>query len=256
MSAREIAQAIVAARKSLAKMDAYPDPEPARLQDALAIQDAIVAEYAEPIAGWKIGCTSDAAQEALKTDGPFFGPVIGSRFYASGARVETCPTSLRVIEPEIALHLKADITPRAEPYTRDEVMAAVDTAHPSLEVVDRRLPGGFADGVLWHVADCGLNDALVLGEGVSGIPAHRLPEIEVEARVNGKVISTGVGANALQGAGNALVWIANTFSGLGRTLEAGQIVTTGLVTGIFSAEPGDEIEAVYEDLGQVSVTVL
>lgn len=256
MSAAEIAGAIVSARKSLKKMENYPGAAPADLAEALAIQDAIIAAYDEPVAGWKIGCTSTAAQAALGTDGPFFGPVIGSRFFASGATVETCPDSLRVVEPEIALHLCQAIVPRDTPYTVDEVMAAVDTAHPSLEVIDRRLPGGFEDGVLWHVADCGLNDALVLGECRAGVPVESLPDIRVEARVNGEIISTGVGRNALDGAEEALLWIANAFSRLGRTLEAGQVVTTGLVTGIFAVEPGDEVEAVYDDLGTVSVRVL
>ena len=49
---------------------------------------------------------------------------------------------------------------------------------------------------------------------------------------------------------------ANTFSKLGRKLEAGQVVTTGLVTGIFAAQPGDEVEAIYEGLGSVSVKLL
>ena len=101
-----------------------------------------------------------------------------------------------------------------------------------------------------------MNDALVLGAGTSGVPVERLPEIKVEARVNGTPVSTGVGANALGGAQFALEWIANTFSKLDRTLEAGQVVTTGLVTGIFTAKPGDEIEATYEDLGSISVKVL
>ncbi len=256
MNVDNIAASIVSARRSLTKLAEYPGAAPVNLDEALAIQDAVVTEFDEPVAGWKIGCTSEAAQSALGTDGPFFGPVIGSRFYATGASVETCAQSLRVVEPEIALRLKSDIAPRSEPYTVSEVMAAVDTAHPSLEVIDRRLPGGFEDGVLWHVADCGLNDALVLGPGTLEVPVERLPDIKVEARVNGETISTGVGSNALGGAEQALLWIANTFSTLGRTLEAGQIVTTGLVTSIFAVEPGDEVEAVYEDLGSVSVKVL
>lgn len=256
MTTDTIAAAIVETRKALGKMETYPGPAPENLAEALKIQDAVVRHYGEPVAGWKIGCTSKTAQETLGTDGPFFGPLIGSRFYASGAQVETAATSLRVVEPEIALRLGQDLAPRAEPYSVEEVMAAVDTAHPSLEVIDRRLPGGFADGVLWHVTDCGLSDALVLGPGTAGVSADVLPEIAVEARVNGEVVSTGIGRNALDGPQLALQWIANTFSDLGRTLEAGQTITTGLVTSIFVLKPGDEIEAEYDRLGKVSAKVL
>ena len=256
MTTDTIAAAIVETRKALGKMNAYPGPAPETPSEALAIQDAVVRHFGEPIAGWKIGCTSKAAQETLGTDGPFFGPLIGSRFYASGAQVETAATSLRVVEPEIALRLGKDLPPKSEAYTVEDVMAAVETVHPSLEVIDRRLPGGFADGVLWHVTDCGLSDALVLGPGTAGIGADVLPTIAVEARVNGEVVSTGLGRNALDGPQLALQWIANTFSELGRTLEAGQVVTTGLLTSIFALNPGDEIEAEYEHLGSVSAKVL
>ena len=83
-----------------------------------------------------------------------------------------------------------------------------------------------------------------------------LPEIAVEARVNGEAVSTGFGRNALDGPQLALQWIANTFSELGRTLEAGQVVSTGLLTSIFALNPGDEIEAEYDRLGKVSAKLL
>ncbi len=256
MTIETIAAAIVDTRKALGKMETYPGPAPANLDEALAIQDAVISRFNEPIAGWKIGCTSEAAQATLGTDGPFFGPLIGSRFYASDAVVETAATSLRVVEPEIALRLGQDLPAREEPYSVADVMAAVESIHPSLEVIDRRVPGGFADGVLWHITDCGLSDALVLGPGTTGLSADALPDLAVEARVNGEVVSTGFGRNALGGPQHALQWIANTFSSLGRTLEAGQVITTGLLTDIFVLKPGDEIEAEYEKLGKVSAKVL
>ncbi len=256
MSIEKITASIVKTRNALGKLETYPGEPPADLAEAIAIQDAVVAGLGETVVGWKIGCTSETAQAALGTDGPFFGPVISSRFYASGGTVETASTSLRVVEPEIALRLGKDLPPRDKPYSVNEVVDAVATAHPSLEVIDRRLPGGFEDGVLWHVADCGLNDALILGPGTLEVPSEKLPELAVEARVNGKTISTGFGRNALNGPQHALHWIANTFSALGRTLEAGQVVTTGLVTGIFAVEPGDRVEAIYEDIGGVSARIL
>lgn len=256
MSTDTIAAAIVETRKALGKMETYPGPVPDDLAQALEIQEAVIRHFDEPIAGWKIGCTNKGAQEALGADEPFFGPLISSRFYASGAQVETASTALRVVEPEIAMRLGRDLAPQAQPYSVDQVMAAVETVHPSLEFVDRRLPGGFADGLLWHICDCGLSDALVLGPGTAGVSAEMLPEIAVEARVNGEVVSSGHGRNALDGPHLALQWLANTFSQLGRTLYAGQTISTGLLTSIFVLEPGDEIEAEYDHLGKVRAKAL
>ena len=43
---------------------------------------------------------------------------------------------MRGIEAEVAFRLGRDLPPRAAPYTRAEVMAALATAHPAIEVLE------------------------------------------------------------------------------------------------------------------------
>lgn len=249
------ASAIADTRHHLAKLREYPGEAPKDLDEAIAIQDDVIRTLGETVCGWKIGCTSEVAQKALGADGPFFGPLIQSRRFESGAVVRTGPDALRVIEAEVALTLSRALSPREEAYSLNDVLAAVSHVHASLEIIDRRLPGGLDQGLTWNIADCGVNDAIVLGAGLPPLTPDDFVNLTVDVHVNGAHRTSGTGATALGGAHHALTWLANDFNKRGRTLKAGDTITTGLITEIFMAEPGDEIVANYSSLGTLKVTI-
>lgn len=194
-----------------------PGAAPTTIDEALEIQDAMIACLGDRVAGWKIGCTSAAAQKMLGADGPFFGPIIASRCFDSGATVATAPSALRIVESEVALKLDRSLPPRDTDYDLTEVMSTVGSVHPAIELVNRRAPGGLAEGLTWNIADCGVNDAFVLGPGVTDIGAIDFPGIAASVAVNGQPKSSGTGCNALGGADRALTWLVNDFRKRGRT---------------------------------------
>jgi 2-keto-4-pentenoate hydratase len=203
--------------------------------------------------GWKIGCTSERAQKALKTDGPFPGPVYAERLYKSGTHLETLPENSRTTEPEIAFTLVKDLPLRGKAYSIDEVLAAVASVHPSIEIVNPRCPKGFDDEVEWYIADGALNHALVLGDPVQPLPREAYAGVTVSVSVNGQQKYSGVGANALGGPEKALTWLANDLISKGLHLRAGDVVTTGVITEVFDTNLGDAVEATYDKLGTVKV---
>ena len=92
----------------------------------------------------------------------------------------------------------------------------------------------------------------MLGHAHPPLPAEAYAELMVLARINGRLASHGIGRYALGGAHLALLWLANVLSRRGRSLAAGEVVTTGLATELFAAEPGDTVEAEFEFLGSVA----
>src|SRR6185503_9557920 len=202
--------------------------------------------------GWKIACTSKRAQQALKTDGPFPGRLFLERQFSSGQHVPTEEDNFRVTEPEIVFRIGCTLPPRERPYDTDEVLAAVDAVHPGLEVVNPRLPKGFDDVVGWYIADGALNDAIVIGPPSRPLPRQDYARVEAVAQRNGTQVGTGVGANAPAGPEIVLTWLTNDLSARGLALESGSIVTTGVITEMFSAKPGDEITASFAGIGTVS----
>ena len=253
MSDQPIINALTEARKSGGKMKAYPGPTPASKAAAFAIQTAVRERLGWKHAGWKIGCTSGRAQKALKTDGPFPGPVYAERLYATGAHLETLDENSRVTEPEVAFTMATDLPGRDPPYSVDEVLAAVAAVHPAIEIVNPRCPKGFDDVVEWYIADGGLNHALVLGDGVNPLPRGDYARLTVNVSVNGVQKYSGVGANALGGPELALTWLANDLNAKGLHLRQGDVVTTGVITEVFDTDTGDEVAAAYDRLGTVTV---
>jgi 2-keto-4-pentenoate hydratase len=146
-----------------------------------------------------------------------------------------------------------DLPQRNETWSVDEVLSAVATVHPAIEIVNPRLPKGFNDVVEWYVADGGLSHALVLGPGV--LPPTRTDYAKITNRVsiNGQNKYTGLGANALGGPELALTWLVNDLMAKGLCLRGGDVVTTGVITEVFDTKLGDFVEATYDIIGKVMV---
>jgi len=253
MSQASTIDALRSARLSGEKLASYPGPAPASMAEAFAIQSAVRASIGWTHAGWKIGCTSDRAQKALKTDGPFPGPLYRERMYPAGTHVETLANNSRTTEPEVAFTLARDLPARGEPWSVDEVLEAVATVHPSIEIVNPRLPKGFNDVVEWYVADGGLSHALVLGPGVKPLERSDYARITNRISINGISKYTGIASNALGGPELALTWLANNLVGNGLFLRSGDVVTTGVITDVFETQIGDFVKASYDLIGDVSV---
>lgn len=250
----EIARIIADARTKGAKLADYPGPAPANEHEAFALQCKAARLTGWHQTGWKIGCTSEMAQKMLRTDSPFPGPVYAERTVENGGMVHVSTAALRLVEPEIAFTMARDLPAREREWTCGEVIDAAASVHLSLELVNRRLPGGLEDGNTWNIADGGCNDAFVLGPANTVLPAGSYASLELSVLKNNDVASTGIGANALGGPDIALTWLANYLNANGLMLKAGDVVTTGVVTGLIYVEPGDEIISSCTELGEVSAT--
>jgi 2-keto-4-pentenoate hydratase len=253
MSQTAIITALREARLSGEKLAVYPGPTPSSMAEAFAIQSAVRTTLGWTHAGWKIGCTSEKAQKALRTNGPFPGPVYKERLFPTASHVETLASNSRTTEPEIAFTLARDLPALDKPWSVDEVLEAVATVHPSIEIVNPRLPKGFNDVVEWYVADGGLSHALVLGPGVKPLKRADYARITNRISINGQKKYEGLGANALGGPELALTWLANDLVAKGLFLRGGDVVTTGVITEVFDTSIGDHVEATYDLIGKVSV---
>jgi 2-keto-4-pentenoate hydratase len=250
--AERAAGLLLAARRARRPIETLPDDcRPASLAEGYLAQDAFVALSGGAVAGFKIGATSAKAQTFLGIDAPFAGSVLKDDLHDSPAVLAAGRFSFRLIEPEFAFRLGRDLPPRANGYTTEEVAAAVAELYPAMEVVTSGLQNWRRQGVASLIADNGVNGALVLGPACADWRDFDLPRHEVTLRVNGEVAGTGVGGNALGGPMTALAWLVEHRARRGRGLEAGQVVTTGVVTEFVELDAGDEAVADFGPLGEV-----
>jgi 2-keto-4-pentenoate hydratase len=218
------------------------------------IQSLLERRTAFPLFGWKIAATSKAGQAHIAVDGPMAGRLLRERVRDNGGQVPFDRNHMRVAEAEFAFRMGTNLPPRPVRYQAAEVLAAVATLHPAIEVPDSRYEDFTIVGAAQLIADNACADYFVLGPAAPDIwrsldlAAHR-----VSGRVNDGPAREGAGANVLGDPRDALVWLVNELSHLGITLDAGQVVTTGTCLVPLPVEPGHHVEADFGDLGIVDV---
>src|SRR5471032_2640366 len=115
-----------------------PSHRPRDRREAYAIQGALENHSAGNLFGWKIAATSEAGQRHINVDGPMAGRILPATVIPDGGTASMAGNEMRVAEPEFAFRMRADLPPRPSAYTVREVVDAVDTLHPAIEIPDSR----------------------------------------------------------------------------------------------------------------------
>ena len=251
----ETAEILAAARREGRRLPSLPAPEPLDLAAAYALQDDYTRAMGTARVGWKVGATSQLSQQALGVVEPFAGPLFENNCFAGPVSLKTPEDCMCIIEAEFAFRVGRDLPPRAEAYSREEVLRALDSLHPAIEVVDTRCLQGFDVGVRWLIADGGANLFFVHGPGTTDWRDWDLPAHPVTVEVDGAPKASGRGANAYGDPASVAVWLANHLRERQPGLQAGDWISTGLTTEIFSALPGDVIEADFGPLGRIELEI-
>src|SRR5260370_2938161 len=124
---------------------------------------------------------------------------------------------MRVAEPEFAFRMKADLPPRPSAYTVQEVLDAVGTLHPAIEIPDSIFSDFVSAGAAQIIADNACAHLFVLGAAAtSNWRALDLVEEKPVITLRGRQY-TGHGRNVLGDPRIALAWLANELSQLGLT---------------------------------------
>ena len=237
------------------RMQELPEElRPATREQAYAVQAHLERRSAQPLFGWKIAATSAAGQSHIGVDGPLAGRLLAEQVSESGGELPFAPNYMAVAEPEFAFRMARPLPPRAEPYAVADVLAAVASLHPAIEVPDSRFEDFARVGAAQLIADDACAHRFVLGPATDADwRSLDLSSHEVQGRVTGKIQREGTGANVLGDPRLALTWLVNELSGLGLTLGTGQVVTTGTCTTPLPIEPGDEVTADFGVLGRISI---
>lgn len=221
--------------------------------EAYAIQAAIESYSRGSLFGWKIAATSEAGQRHINVDGPMAGRILSKTVIADGGTASMAGNEMRVAEPEFAFRMRTDLPPRSSPYSVQEVLDAVATLHPAIEIPDSRFADFVSAGAEQIIADNACAHLFVLGAPTtSNWRALDLVEEKPVITLRGKQ-HTGHGKNVLGDPRIALAWLANELRELGITLRAGEVVTTGTCHPPLPIQSGDLLEADFGVIGRVSV---
>ena len=239
------ANILLSARREPAHRPAELPTPPADQAEAYAIQAQVQAQLG-PIGGWKVGSPNPT--------GPFTcAPLPASHVMASPAQVpqEDCPD--RGVEAEIAVRMGTDLPPRDTPYTPAEVLAAIASAHPAIELLQSRFQDVDAIDPLSALADSLSHYGLVWGAAIPGWQSIDLAAEGVRVLVDGAEIKRRTG-NPAGDMLRLVVFVANQGARWAGGLKAGQFVTTGSWTAKDFLAPGAHVCMAFDHCGTVEAT--
>jgi 2-keto-4-pentenoate hydratase len=218
---------------------------PADRAAAYAIQRKVAASFSG-IGGWKVGSPNAT------------GPIQGGGLPASGvapspATLSSATHRLRGIEAEVAFRMGSDLPPRETPYTTEEVIAAIATAHPAIEVLESRFIDPDAISPISNLADTQSHGGFIYGPGTADWHRIDFAAETVEQYVDGALQMTHTG-NPCVDMIRLVVWLANEGAVWAGGLKAGQFVTCGSWTGKSLVGPTAKVRVRFPSLGEVFVT--
>jgi 2-keto-4-pentenoate hydratase len=215
---------------------------PHSFAEAYAIQDAVTAAKGR-WAGWKVGAASPEAT-------PLCAPMYAAGLTPSPAHLPDAAFRSRGIEAEVAFTFARALPPRPAPYRQEEVLAAIATAHPGLEVVESRYAEPSKLDVYAAVADSQGHRGYVIGPALADWRGLDLGLLPVTLLVDGRPAVVRQGGNTAGDPLHLLLWLANEGSVRLGGLHAGDVVTTGSTTGLTVVPPRSSVVARFEGLGE------
>lgn len=223
-------------------------------EDAYATQTAGADASGLTRAGWKVAATSELAQQMLGVPGPSIGPVFAEHIADTPAKVGAKTAHQDAVECEFAFVIGQDLATAGD-ISRDDIIAAVDHALIAIEIVGCRFEGGFAEaGPNLCISDFSFNVGFVRGPKIENWPDVDLSKAPVAIHLNGEKMAEGKGADVMGDPVDALRWAAEEAVRIGIPFKAGDVVTTGTMTGAVKVAPSDHVVGDFGDLGKVEIS--
>ncbi len=240
---------LLEARSTAAPLADLPESlQPASLEEAYFVQDAIArALEPEGVRAWKVGAPAPDAT-------PMFGPMI-SAWIADDASVLTEPRyRLRGLEAEISFLMGKDLPPRAMPYARAEIIAAIESCHPAIEELEAGVTDPAKVARFTMIADLQMHGGFVHGPAVANWQQIDFAMESVSLAVDGTVrvertASNTAGTDLLR----LVLYLANEGSVRTGGLKRGDWITTGSWTGNTFASAGSHVNVRFSTAGNVSL---
>ncbi len=215
-----------------------------------ALHDQLTSAGQGRLDGYKIGCTTPVMQAYMNIPQPCAGGVLAPGVRFGTGRFRTPVHGRLGVECEVAVRLHTALDPAGAPYRRDDVAGAVGSCMAAIEIVADRYDDYASLGAPTLIADDFFNAGIVLGDPVKDWRGLDLAALRGQMAVNGEVVGIGTSGDIMGHPLEALAWLANRWSGLGRGLPAGAFVTLGSVVETRWVSAGDEVVAEIEGLGE------
>jgi 2-keto-4-pentenoate hydratase len=242
--AAAIAGHFLDARRLAAGLPAYPGALPETLEEAYAIQDHAIRRRGGAIIGWKIGRILPPLSERFGSD-RLIGPIFAGQSSLDGDMPEmpVFAAGFAAGEAEFLLRIGRAPAPGRSRFSLEETAELIDAVHVGIEVASSPLGAINRIGPIAVISDFGNNNGLVIGSPVPDWQNSGFEQWEVATMIDGELAGTGRAAAFPDGALGSARFLFQLAARRGIALRAGQWISSGAVTGVHDARPGQIVEA-------------
>ena len=255
----DIARSFIAARRAAMPIAEYPGPIPPDMATGYAIQEAAIGIWPDRIAGWKVGLVPPLLQARLGT-AHLAGPIFLEGLVRSGGvdavSLAAIPGGFAAIEVELIVAAQTDAPPNKTEWTLNETAEFASAWHFGVEFAASPLATINELGPAVVVSDFGNNSGLVLGPRIDSALIAEPAILTCRTQIDGNQVGFASVATLPGGPLAALRFLLGHLASRGRPLGAGQLVSTGAITGVHRIFPGQRGEIEFIGHGKIEVIVV
>ncbi len=252
---QQVAEAFTSARAAGQSIAAYPGTPPADLDTAYAVQAAAIARWPDAVKGWKVARVNPAFAAQFPEE-RLIGPAFARNVHpVAPGGTATCPVfdgGFAAVEAEVVIVVAADSPAGKTDWTAETVLPLVKSMHIGVEVASSPLATLNDIGPGAVISDFGNNWGVVVGAEIANW--RELETIDVETFIDGQSVGTGKVA-IKPGPLGALAFTLNKRAQQGQILRAGDVISTGMITGVHDIRIGQQSRHVFDGCGEVNVQI-
>jgi 2-keto-4-pentenoate hydratase len=244
-----IAERFLSARRAASGLTDYPGDMPSSLDEAYAIQDAAIAAWGRPVIGWKVGRVPPALVDRFRAE-RLTGPIFSSQVHEASRGELEMPVfehGFAAGEAEFLLRIGRSPDRDQTEFTLEQAADLIDAVHVGIEVASSPLRPINELGPVAVISDFGNNNGLVIGDPVPDWRRSGFEEWDVTTLIDGAEVGIGKASGFPNGAIGSARFLFELMARRGIRLEAGQWISSGAVTGVHDARPGQLVEARFRE---------
>lgn len=250
----DIAREFTTARRDARALPGFPGAIPPALAASYAVQEEALDQWGETPVGWKVGRIAPDLQGALG-EARVAGPVFARNLWISqpGQTLDfpVFVGGFAAVEGEFIYRLGADAPADKTHWTAEEALDLADALFVGVETAGSPLATINQLGPLVVASDFGNNWGLILGQAIDGWRDRAFDTLTCRTSIDGETVGTGSAADLPDGPAEALAWLLGHCAARGRPLKAGDLVTTGAVTGVHDIVAGQTARIDFGTFGEI-----
>lgn len=200
-----------------------------------------------PAVAWK---AAPAGSEIVTA--PFFEGML----LRSPAGLPASDFNFCIVEAEVAFRIGRALAPSADARDEADMLDAVEAAFAVIEAPNIRYADGISAGLPSIAADGIGAQALIIGPEIGGWRERDLSALPLVITDDGEPVAEGRPPAERPDPVAMLVRFLNALSEQGRTVDAGQIITTGAAGLVAPGAAGHCYVARFDGIGEVEMTLV